>query len=87
MIWPLSLLLGLVIVLAITAATAYFVAQEFAYMSVDRAGLTAAASAGDPGAKRALAITRRTSSGPMAAAAVSSFTGPAVCFAVAAAMA
>src|SRR5690606_38478158 len=61
MVWPLSLLLGLLIVLAITAATAYFVAQEFAYMSVDRAALKAAAAGGDAGAEKALAITRRTS--------------------------
>ena len=61
MVWPLSLLLGLLIVLAITAATAYFVAQEFAYMSVDRAALKAAAAGGDAGAAKALAITRRTS--------------------------
>ncbi|TKV58637.1 HlyC/CorC family transporter [Nakamurella flava] len=61
MIWPLTLLLGLLVVLAITAATAYFVAQEFAYMSVDRSSLKAAATAGDAGARRALDITRRTS--------------------------
>ena len=61
MIWPLSLLLGVLVVLLITAATAYFVAQEFAYMSVDRARLRAAAAAGDAGARRALSITRRTS--------------------------
>lgn len=61
MIWPLSLLLGVLVVLLITAATAYFVAQEFAYMSVDRARLRAAAAAGDAGATRALSITRRTS--------------------------
>ncbi len=35
----LSLLLGLLVVLAITAVTAYFVAQEFAYMTVDRSRL------------------------------------------------
>ncbi|WP_205843961.1 hemolysin family protein [Nakamurella deserti] len=61
MIWPLSTLLGLIIVLVISAATAYFVAQEFAYMSVDRSRLKAAAAAGDAGAGRALAVTRRTS--------------------------
>lgn len=61
MIWPLSLLVGVLVVLIITAATAYFVAQEFAYMSVDRSRLKAAAAAGDAGAARALAITRRTS--------------------------
>ena len=59
--WVLSLLLGLLVVLAITAATGYFVAQEFAYMSVDRARLTARADAGDAAAARALSVTRRTS--------------------------
>ncbi|WP_432524202.1 hemolysin family protein [Kineococcus sp. SYSU DK006] len=57
----LSLLLGVLVVLLITAATAYFVAQEFAYMSVDRSGLNARAATGDPGARRALSVTRRTS--------------------------
>ena len=57
----LSLLLGLLVVLAITAATAYFVAQEFAYMTVDRSRLGAKAEAGDESARRALAVTRRTS--------------------------
>lgn len=61
MIWPLSLLVGVLVVLVITAATAYFVAQEFAYRSVDRSRLKAAAAAGDAGAARALAVTRRTS--------------------------
>ena len=59
--WVLSLLLGVLVVLAITAATGYFVAQEFAYMAVDRSRLNARAAAGDPAAKRALAVTRRTS--------------------------
>lgn len=59
--WALSLLVGLLVVLAITAATGYFVAQEFAYMTVDRSRLTARAAAGDAGAERALAVTRRTS--------------------------
>ncbi|PRY16132.1 hemolysin family protein [Kineococcus rhizosphaerae] len=57
----LALLLGVVVVFVITVATGYFVAQEFAYMSVDRSGLGARASAGDTGAERALAVTRRTS--------------------------
>ena len=57
----LTLLVGLVVVLAITAATGYFVAQEFAYMAVDRSELQARASAGDRAAGRALTITRRTS--------------------------
>jgi CBS domain containing-hemolysin-like protein len=57
----LSLLLGVLVVVAITAVTGYFVAQEFAYMAVDRSALAARAEAGDAAAKRALAITRRTS--------------------------
>jgi CBS domain containing-hemolysin-like protein len=57
----LSLLLGVVVVLAITVLTGYFVAQEFAYMAVDRATLASRAEAGDTAAKRALAVTRRTS--------------------------
>lgn len=61
MIWPLSLLVGVLVALIITAATAYFVAQEFAYMSVDRSRLRAAAAAGDAGARRALSVTSRTS--------------------------
>lgn len=59
--WVLSLLLGLLVVLAITAATGYFVAQEFAYMAVDRSRLKARAAAGDAAARRALDVTRRTS--------------------------
>src|SRR5690349_16443273 len=57
----LSLLLGLLVVLAITAATGYFVAQEFAYMAVDRSRLRARAAAGDATAKRSLRVTQRTS--------------------------
>ncbi|RBY94203.1 hypothetical protein DQ244_02300 [Blastococcus sp. TBT05-19] len=57
----LSLLLGVLVVLGITALTGYFVAQEFAYMAVDRASLGARAEAGDAAAKRALGVTRRTS--------------------------
>ena len=57
----LSLLLGVVVVVAITALTGYFVAQEFGYMAVDRSRLKARANAGDAGAKRALGITGRTS--------------------------
>jgi CBS domain containing-hemolysin-like protein len=57
----LSLLLGVLVVLAITAVTGYFVAQEFAYMAVDRSQLNARATTGDGAAQRALAITRRTS--------------------------
>lgn len=61
MITALSLLLGVAVVLAITALTGYFVAQEFAYMAVDRSRLHARADAGDGAASRALKVTRRTS--------------------------
>ena len=57
----LALLLGILIILAIIAANGYFVAQEFAYMAVDRTRLAARAAEGDAAAKRALAVTRRTS--------------------------
>lgn len=61
MITVLLLLLGLLVVLAITAATGYFVAQEFAYMAVDRSRLNSLAAQGDKGAQRALQVTHRTS--------------------------
>jgi CBS domain containing-hemolysin-like protein len=57
----LSLLLGVLVVLLITAVTGYFVAQEFAYMAVDRSQLNARAASGDATARRTLAITGRTS--------------------------
>lgn len=57
----LFLLIGILVILAIIAANGYFVAQEFAYMSVDRTRLAARAAEGDLAAKRALAVTRRTS--------------------------
>ncbi len=56
-----SVLLGIAIVVAITAVTGYFVAQEFGYMTVDRSRLRARANGGDTGAQRALGITERTS--------------------------
>ncbi|MFC7376195.1 MULTISPECIES: hemolysin family protein [unclassified Brachybacterium] len=55
------LLLGILAMAAIIAANGYFVAQEFAYMSVDRARLRARAEEGDKAAAAALAVTRRTS--------------------------
>ncbi|MBV7297394.1 hemolysin family protein [Enterovibrio paralichthyis] len=62
MIEPLlSLLFGIFLILAIIAANGYFVAQEFAYMAVDRARLATLAATGDAAAKRALAVTKRTS--------------------------
>ncbi|GAB2512311.1 hemolysin family protein [Microbacterium petrolearium] len=57
----LTLLLGIIAILAIIAANGYFVAQEFAYMSVDRTRLAARAKEGDAAAERALRVTRRTS--------------------------
>lgn len=39
-----TLLLGVVVVLLITVATGWFVAQEFAFMTVDRSRLAAAAA-------------------------------------------
>jgi CBS domain containing-hemolysin-like protein len=57
----LLLLAGLVLTAVIIAANGYFVAQEFAYMSVDRAALRSRAEKGDVAAKRALDVTRRTS--------------------------
>jgi len=57
----LTLLLGILLTLAIIAACGFFVAQEFAYMSVDRSRITALAEKGDAQAKRVLAITKRTS--------------------------
>jgi CBS domain containing-hemolysin-like protein len=57
----LGVLLGVVVVILLSALTGYFVAQEFGYMAVDRSRLEARAAAGDTGAARALRITRRTS--------------------------
>ena len=53
--------LGVLVVLAISALTGYFVAQEFAYMAVDRSRLRARSEGGDAAATRALTVTRRTS--------------------------
>lgn len=57
----LLLLLGILIILVLIAANGYFVAQEFAFMSVDRAKLRAAAAGGDEAAARAVKVTERTS--------------------------
>ncbi|MBP2330382.1 CBS domain containing-hemolysin-like protein [Kibdelosporangium banguiense] len=57
----LNILLGVLVVVLLTVATGYFVAQEFGYMAVDRSRLKARAASGDTGASRALGITRRTS--------------------------
>ncbi len=52
---------GLALVVLLTLATGYFVAQEFAYVSVDRTRLRQLAEEGDPAASRALDITGRLS--------------------------
>ncbi len=57
----LTLLVGVVVVLLITVATGYFVAQEFAFMAVDRSALKASADAGNVRAAKALTVTSRTS--------------------------
>ncbi|ANS78576.1 Magnesium and cobalt efflux protein CorC [Serinicoccus hydrothermalis] len=57
----LLLLVGILAIALIIAANGYFVAQEFAYMSVDRLRLAAEAEGGDDAAERALRVTRRTS--------------------------
>src|SRR3954451_12958103 len=57
----LDVLLGVVVIVVITALTSWFVAQDFGFMAVDRARLRARAGAGDAGARRALGITDRTS--------------------------
>ncbi|MBJ8339397.1 HlyC/CorC family transporter [Antrihabitans sp. YC3-6] len=61
MVTALTVLAGIGVVFAITVLTGYFVAQEFAYMAVDRSRLKARADAGDTASARALAVTRRTS--------------------------
>lgn len=55
------ILIGLAVIALIIAANGYFVAQEFAYMAVDRPTLRAMAEKGNGGAKRALKVTNRTS--------------------------
>lgn len=57
----LVLLSGIVTILVIIAANGYFVAQEFAYMSVDRNRMAALAETGDATAGHVLKITERTS--------------------------
>ncbi|GAA4627452.1 hemolysin family protein [Actinoallomurus vinaceus] len=56
-----SALAGVVAILALTAATGYFVAQEFAFVSADRAALSAEAEHGDKRARRALTVMGRLS--------------------------
>lgn len=53
--------LGVLSIFVLTLATAWFVLQEFAYVSVDRGKLQGRADRGDPAAVRALALTERLS--------------------------
>lgn len=53
--------LGIALILALTAATGYFVAQEFAYVAVDRNALRQLATEGDAPAERALRVTSQLS--------------------------
>jgi CBS domain containing-hemolysin-like protein len=55
------ILAGLGLILALTVATGYFVAQEFAYVAVDRNRLHGLAEAGNAAAGRALKVTSRLS--------------------------
>ena len=57
----LGIALGIVLILALTAATGYFVAQEFAYVAVDRHALQQLATQGDAAAQRALRVTSQLS--------------------------
>ncbi|MBW8173007.1 hemolysin family protein [Ornithinimicrobium sp. Arc0846-15] len=52
---------GMLAIAVIIAANGYFVAQEFAYMSVDRMRLAADAENGDDASANALKVTKRTS--------------------------
>ncbi|MFC0529134.1 hemolysin family protein [Phytohabitans kaempferiae] len=53
--------IGLLLILALTALTGYFVAQEFGYVAVDRGKLRRLADEGDQAAARALVVTGRLS--------------------------
>ncbi|MBB5802852.1 CBS domain containing-hemolysin-like protein [Saccharothrix ecbatanensis] len=55
------ILAGVLAIVALTVATGYFVAQEFAYMAVDRGRLRQLAEGGDKAAERAYRVTRKLS--------------------------
>jgi CBS domain containing-hemolysin-like protein len=55
------ILVGLLLVILVTAVTGYFVAQEFGYVAVDRGRLRRQAELGDKAAERALKVTERLS--------------------------
>lgn len=52
---------GLLVILLLTLATGYFVAQEFSYVAVDRGKLRRLADEGDAAAGRAMKVTERLS--------------------------
>ena len=52
---------GVAVIVVLTLMTGYFVAQEFAYVTVDRGKLKQLADRGDAAAERALRITSRLS--------------------------
>lgn len=56
-----SIALGIALILALTAATGYFVAMEFAYVAVDRNALRRLADQDDEPARRALTVTSQLS--------------------------
>ncbi|RQX03939.1 hemolysin family protein [Micromonospora inaquosa] len=55
------IVVGLLLIIILTAATGYFVAQEFGYVAVDRGKLRQLADDGDQAAARALNVTSRLS--------------------------
>ncbi|GGK90702.1 hemolysin family protein [Mangrovihabitans endophyticus] len=55
------ILVGLALVIVVTACTGYFVVVEFGYVAVDRGRLRREAEAGDKAAARALAVTEQLS--------------------------
>ncbi|MEU8256291.1 hemolysin family protein [Micromonospora inaquosa] len=55
------IVVGLLLIIILTAATGYFVAQEFGYVAVDRGKLRQLADDGDQAAARALTVTSRLS--------------------------
>ncbi len=55
------ILVGLLLIIVLTVATGYFVAQEFGYVAVDRGKLKQRAAEGDQASARALEVTSRLS--------------------------
>ncbi|WP_341719652.1 hemolysin family protein [Micromonospora sp. FIMYZ51] len=55
------ILVGLLLIIVLTVATGYFVAQEFGYVAVDRGKLRQRAAEGDQASARALEVSARLS--------------------------